>query len=770
MKISFLLQNAYGMGGTVRATFNSAGALAERHDVEIVSVWRTHDRPSFPLSGKVRLRPLIDRRPHSRRGGPGAVSGPSTLVPPVEARGAGFDRLTDRRVARFLARTDADVVVATRPGLVIYLAEFGRRHYLRIGQEHRVYGTHEPGIRAAQDAAIAALDAHTTVTEADALTHRRHLAATGTPIAHLPNSSPPPATAPSDGGSRLVVAGGRLIPVKRYGLLVDAFATVAAAHPEWRLRIYGRGPQQAALRARIDERGLNDHVFLMGANPCLATEWAKGAIAAVSSREESFGMTIVEAMQCGTPVVATDCPHGPGEIIRDGEDGLLVPPGDSKAFARALIGLIEDADLRRAMGTAARRNAERYAPEHIARRYEELIAGLRASAPPAPVPLDRRLAAGVAHAGTAARRTLAQTARTVRRAARGRAGSLGPLRPRAACAVDAGGGLVVRLEQAGMRGGAFTLTATLRGAEGRGEEPLAVPLRPPETDEAPWTAVLERGAHALAEGRWDFHVIRSDDGARRRVAATSVDQRALVDLAALPDAPFRWWIPYPTVKNNLSLRTWRRPAHAEARTLTTDRTSCTVEGALHGAAFVPGQRPRLLAVPRRDPAAAFETEVTTSGAHRFRFRLPYALALAAGHGAPETWELSLRLAPGAEPVRVGRVLGDVVDRRRSDVYAAAEALMGEPGTPVLVRPCFTAHHDLALTLKEAPDRADRSPVGQDLTGQRPAGQGDYAGRSPGSPASVTKDAAVRREAPGVVTAETVLKSARASSRPRPTVT
>lgn len=752
MRISFLLQNAYGIGGTIRATFNSASALAERHDVEIVSVWRPRDRPSLPLGGKVRLRHLIDSRPHSPRNdlGDGLLGETTSLVPPAEARGAGFNRLTDRRVARFLRRTDTDVVVATRPGLVMYLAEFGRDHYLKVGQEHRVYGTHEPGIRAAQDAAIASLDAHTTVTEADAVTHRRHLAGTGTPIVSVPNASPPPPlTTASDGEARLVIAGGRLIPVKRYGLLVDAFATVAAAHPEWKLRIYGRGPKHAPLRARIDELGLSDHVFLMGATPSLATEWAKGSIAAVTSREESFGMTIVEAMQCGTPVVATDCPHGPAEIIRDGEDGLLVRSGDSGAVARGLLRLIEDADLRRAMGGAARRNVERYAPDHVARRYEELFTELRAASPPAPVPLDCRLAAGAGRARAAVRQAVR---RTVRRAGRRR--PAGPaLRPRSTCAVNAAGDLVVRLDRAGMPGTAFTLTATLRGAEGRDEQLVEVPLRRPETDDEPWTAVLERRAHPLAEGRWDFHVVRSDDGARRRVAATAVEQRGLLSLRAAPEAPFAWWIPYATVKNNLSVRSWRRPAHAEAHTVAADGTSCAVEGTLYGAEFAPGQPPRLLAVPRHDPAAAFEADVTTSGKDRFRFSLAYSRLPAAGEGAaPETWDLALSLSPGAEPVRLARVIGDVVARKRTDVYPAGH-LADEAGAAVSVRPYFTVNNDLALARRTPRETADR-----------------YAGRSPGSPASVTNDAAVLMGAPGVVTADTVLKSARAESEPSATVT
>src|SRR5262249_2174073 len=110
----------------------------------------------------------------------------------------------------------------------------------------------------------------------------------------------------------------------------------------------------------------------------IETEWAKGSIAAVSSDLESFGMTIVEAMHCGVPVVATDCPHGPGEIISHGADGLLVPlSGGAEACADALLELIDDRELRRRLGAAAREKAAAYAPEAIALCYERLFETLR---------------------------------------------------------------------------------------------------------------------------------------------------------------------------------------------------------------------------------------------------------------------------------------------------------------------------------------------------------------------------------------------------------
>lgn len=170
--------------------------------------------------------------------------------------------------------------------------------------------------------------------------------------------------------------------MKRYDVLIRAFAEIAAARPEWRLRIYGAGDasgnEQQPLRTLVDELGLRERVFLMGSADPMEEEWPKSSIAAVTSERESFGMTIVEAMRCGVPVVATDCPHGPAEIIADGTDGRLVPLGDTGAFAKALLGLIDDDGLRHRMGKAARASAARFDPAPIAERHERLFAELAA--------------------------------------------------------------------------------------------------------------------------------------------------------------------------------------------------------------------------------------------------------------------------------------------------------------------------------------------------------------------------------------------------------
>ncbi|MXM64296.1 glycosyltransferase [Streptomyces sp. HUCO-GS316] len=385
MKISFLLHNAYGIGGTITTTFNLAQALAERHEVEIVSVLRHRGRPNLALDPRVSLRPLVDLRRDKEH--PSHLR-PARVFPRAEYRYEQYSELTDERIGECLATTDADVVIGTRPGLNVHLALQAPRHVVRVGQEHLTLDNHPPRLRTALRRAYRRLDVLTTVTEADAAAYRRKMRLPGVRVAALPNSVPDPVLPASEGTAKVVVAAGRLVPVKRYDLLVEAFAVVAAEHPDWQLRIYGKGEEHDRLRALIAELRLWNNVFLMGPAAPMEAEWVKGSIGAAASNFEPFGMTIVEAMRCGLPVVSTDCPYGPGEIIEDGVDGRLVPVSDREALGAALLELVRDDELRRRMGRAALENARRFAPEPVVgqaeRLFTEAVSARRAGRPVAP--------------------------------------------------------------------------------------------------------------------------------------------------------------------------------------------------------------------------------------------------------------------------------------------------------------------------------------------------------------------------------------------------
>jgi glycosyltransferase involved in cell wall biosynthesis len=100
---------------------------------------------------------------------------------------------------------------------------------------------------------------------------------------------------------------------------------------------------------------------------------AEASLFVLSSRFEGFGMVIVEALSKGLPVVSFDCPRGPGEILHQRVDGILVPAGDVGALAQGILELIEDEPRRREYGRAARASASAYDVDAIAERWEELL-------------------------------------------------------------------------------------------------------------------------------------------------------------------------------------------------------------------------------------------------------------------------------------------------------------------------------------------------------------------------------------------------------------
>jgi glycosyltransferase involved in cell wall biosynthesis len=138
----------------------------------------------------------------------------------------------------------------------------------------------------------------------------------------------------------VVLGVGKLKIQKSFRTLIRAFARVRAARPA-RLVILGEGARRRALEALVDELGLREDVALPG---YVANPWAwmaRAAVFALSSRWEGLPGALIEAMACGCPVVSTDCPSGPAEILQGGAYGPLVPVGDAGALADAILALLE---------------------------------------------------------------------------------------------------------------------------------------------------------------------------------------------------------------------------------------------------------------------------------------------------------------------------------------------------------------------------------------------------------------------------------------------
>ncbi|POM25313.1 putative poly(glycerol-phosphate) alpha-glucosyltransferase [Actinomadura rubteroloni] len=372
MKITYVLTWAYGMGGTIRTVISQANAMArEGHDVEIVSVLQGSDEPKFPVDPRVRMVTLLDRR---GTGDPPDAP-PGRYVPEAEPAASAFTAEVEDTVAAAFAQVRDRILVTTRPALNLLSARFTPKSTVRVAQEHLNLGIHRPPVREAILDAYGALDVVVTLTERDQNAYREAFGA-ALRVERIPNALHTLDVARADPDTKTVVAAGRLSRQKGFDFLIPAFEQVAEKHPDWRLRIYGGGPDKDKLKRAIQKRHLYNHVFLMGKTDAMDKGFAKGSVFALSSRFEGFGMVLIEALSHGLATVSFDCPEGPAEILTDEHDGLLVPPRDVDALAAGLNRVIEDDGLRRDLGEAGLKTARAYGPDSVLPQWERLFADL----------------------------------------------------------------------------------------------------------------------------------------------------------------------------------------------------------------------------------------------------------------------------------------------------------------------------------------------------------------------------------------------------------
>ena len=192
----------------------------------------------------------------------------------------------------------------------------------------------------------------------------------------IPNAAPENALPAhiEEAGQKTLLYLGRLTDFKRPALLVRAFALLCGRHPDWRLDIWGVGPEAPRVRRLLSELGLKERVRLRGLCLDPPAAYAKAQCYCLPSRLEGLPNTVLEAMSAGLPVVGVaDC-TAMRSIVTPGGDGLLADEAIPECLAATLDKLMADAAMRRRLGEKARQTAQRYAPERIFDQWETLLA------------------------------------------------------------------------------------------------------------------------------------------------------------------------------------------------------------------------------------------------------------------------------------------------------------------------------------------------------------------------------------------------------------
>lgn len=216
-----------------------------------------------------------------------------------------------------------------------------------------------------------------TQTAAVAAWYRRRLparvlvAAISNPVVLGNPQGPATVTVPAP----FILAAGRLVHQKGFDLLIEAFALAVPECGHMHLAIAGEGPEADALARLARQCKVAERTFFLGRVSRLGALMSQAHAFVLSSRYEGFPNVLVEALAAGVPVVATDCPSGPREILCDGRHGLLVPPENPRALSAALARITTDLELRRRLSAGGPTAVSRYEFGAITGEWERLLAG-----------------------------------------------------------------------------------------------------------------------------------------------------------------------------------------------------------------------------------------------------------------------------------------------------------------------------------------------------------------------------------------------------------
>lgn len=205
------------------------------------------------------------------------------------------------------------------------------------------------------------VDTTVVLTEADAEAFR-HMKSPRIKV--IPNFTSIGENEPSKCDSKILIAVGRHAAQKGFDMLIRAWAKTEAKG--WTLRIVGSGDKKGENIDLAKSLGVDSRIEFLESTPNIVAEFQNASCFVLSSRFEGLVLVLIEAKMMGLPTVCFDCPNSPKEVVRDGYDGILVPPEDIDALSNSLATILKDPNMLKKMGERGRKDAiSRYSPEAI---------------------------------------------------------------------------------------------------------------------------------------------------------------------------------------------------------------------------------------------------------------------------------------------------------------------------------------------------------------------------------------------------------------------
>lgn len=358
-KICFLVKNIYNQGGDTRAVILLANKMQADYQVEIVSLFKTEDKPSFNINQNIKIVSLFEE-PFNLK-----INYVKVML----------------KLRKFFKENLIDILIIGAIGfnLIVYPAIILNNKVKIISCEHASYYDGGKIFGLAWFGRLIGcklMDCVVVLTKKDLSDYINNMGKINrieqiyNPMDEkLKNSS-------YNLDSKKLITCGRLVRVKGFDYLIEVAKKIFERYPSWEWHIYGDGPEKKNLEELIFKHNLQNNVKILGEVNNIYDKYSEYAAYIMTSRSESFGMVLVEALKSGIPVVSFDCNNGPREIIIHNENGLLVPTYDVDTMAKEICLLIEDSEFRKKLADNSQNTLNKFEINNIYLQWKNLINSL----------------------------------------------------------------------------------------------------------------------------------------------------------------------------------------------------------------------------------------------------------------------------------------------------------------------------------------------------------------------------------------------------------
>lgn len=373
MRIVYCMCSVYNPGGMERVLLNKVEWLRKHTpwEVTVVTTDQQGREPFYPFPEGVRMVDLgINYSADNGKGAFGKIAGY------LRKR-----RKHRKRLEALLKELKPDVTVSLFPSesgflpdltdgsrkvLELHFCKMFRLQYGRMG----LLGLIDRWRSKQDEKLVRKFDRFVVLTEED-----KELWGEMENIRVIPNAAVASELPAASTEAKRVIAAGRLDYQKGFDRLLEAWAIAKKDEraTDWQLDIFGQGEWREKLVNQAKELGIADSAHINAPTKRIEEEWRRSGIHAMSSHYEGLPMVMIEAMAAGLPEVTMDFQCGPRDIIRHGENGLMVKEGDTQAMAEALLELMLDPEKRRRMGQEAQKVKEQFSEERIMAQWVKLF-------------------------------------------------------------------------------------------------------------------------------------------------------------------------------------------------------------------------------------------------------------------------------------------------------------------------------------------------------------------------------------------------------------